>query len=59
MYGKGRTFATTIGHHNETMREEAYLDLVARGLLWACDKLDEDGRLRLKSTSNTESQRDS
>ncbi len=43
-YGRGRTFGTTIGHHNETMSEEAYLDLVARGLLWACDKLGEDGK---------------
>ena len=43
-YGKGRTFGTTVGHHNETMMEETYLDLITRGLLWACDKLDEDGK---------------
>ena len=37
-YGKGRVFATTIGHYNETMVEPTYLDLVTRGLLWACGK---------------------
>ncbi|MDP7205726.1 MAG: discoidin domain-containing protein, partial [Pirellulaceae bacterium] len=37
-YGKGRVFATTIGHYNETMVEKQYLDLVTRGLLWACGK---------------------
>ena len=42
-YGKGRMFGTTLGHHNETMAHEVYLGLVTRGLLWACDKLREDG----------------
>ncbi len=42
-YGKGRTFGTTIGHHNETMMEKTYLDLITRGLLWSCDKLSADG----------------
>jgi putative membrane-bound dehydrogenase-like protein len=37
-YGKGRVFATTIGHYNETMVEPTYLDLLTRGLLWACGK---------------------
>jgi type 1 glutamine amidotransferase len=41
---KMRVFGTTIGHHNETMRTEVYLDLVTRGLLWACKKLDEKGQ---------------
>ena len=35
-----RVFGTTIGHHNETMEHENYLNLVANGLLWAADKLD-------------------
>ena len=35
---------TTIGHHNETMLEPTYLDLVTRGLLWAAGKLGEDGK---------------
>jgi type 1 glutamine amidotransferase len=43
-YGKGRVFGTTLGHSNQTMQREAYLDLVTRGLLWACDKLDENGK---------------
>jgi type 1 glutamine amidotransferase len=39
-----RVFGTTIGHHNETMSQETYLDLVTRGLLWACRKLDKNGK---------------
>lgn len=42
-YGKARVFGTTLGHGNETMKKDLYLDLVTRGLLWACDKLDERG----------------
>lgn len=38
-----RVFGTTLGHHNETMLCDEYLDTVARGLLWACQKLNEDG----------------
>ena len=43
-YGKARVFATTLGHSNQTMQDKVYLDLVARGLLWVCDKLDADGK---------------
>jgi len=43
-YGKVRVFGTTLGHGNETMQRPEYLDLVTRGLLWACDKLDENGK---------------
>ena len=43
-YGQGRAFATTLGHDNSTMQHPVYLDLVARGLLWACGKLQPDGR---------------
>ena len=43
-YGKGKVFGTTIGHHNETMRDPIFLDMMTRGLLWACDKLDENGK---------------
>ena len=43
-YGKARVFGTTLGHANETMQSEVYLDLVTRGLLWACDKLDAEGK---------------
>jgi putative membrane-bound dehydrogenase-like protein len=34
-----RSFSTTIGHNNETVADARYLDLITRGLLWACDKL--------------------
>jgi type 1 glutamine amidotransferase len=43
-YGKGKIFGTTLGHGNQTVEDPVYLDLVARGLLWACDKLDENGK---------------
>lgn len=42
-YGAGRIFGTTLGHHNETMREKVYLDMLTRGFLWACEKLDSSG----------------
>ena len=38
-YGKGRVFSTTLGHNNDTVGDARYLDLVTRGLLWSCDKL--------------------
>lgn len=43
-YGKGKVFATTLGHHNETMNHEVYQDLVTRGLLWSVGKLTDDGK---------------
>lgn len=43
-YGQGRVFGTTIGHYNQTMEEKWFLDLTARGLLWACGKLQDDGQ---------------
>lgn len=42
--GKGKVFGTTMGHNNSTMEDPIYLDLVTRGLLWACDKLDANGK---------------
>lgn len=41
---KSRVFGTTIGHHNETMSEDTYLDLLTRGLLWATGNLSDDGK---------------
>jgi len=41
---KARVFSTTLGHNNGTVEDGRYLDLVARGLLWACGKLGEDGQ---------------
>jgi type 1 glutamine amidotransferase len=43
-YGKGRVFGTTLGHNNATMEDPVYLDLVTRGLLWACGKLEDNGK---------------
>jgi len=41
---KTRVFSTTIGHNNLTVSDAKYLDLVTRGLLWACHKLGDDGK---------------
>lgn len=44
LYGekKTRVFGTTLGHHNETVQSKEFLDMVTRGTLWACDKLNDD-----------------
>ena len=39
-HGDTRVFSTTLGHSNETVADDRYLDLVTRGLLWAVGKLD-------------------
>ena len=39
---KARVFATTLGHNNETVGDDRYLDLITRGLLWSVDKLNAD-----------------
>lgn len=44
-YGDANIFCTTIGHNNATVSDPRYLDLVTRGLLWACGKLDEKGNI--------------
>jgi hypothetical protein len=41
-----RVFSTTIGHNNATVEDARYLDLVTRGLLWACGKLEEKGNIK-------------
>ncbi len=45
-YKGTRVFSTTIGHNNATVEDARYLDLVTRGLLWACGKLDNKGRIK-------------
>ena len=40
-YQGTRVFGTTLGHHNETVEAPEYLDLITRGSLWACDKLND------------------
>ena len=42
-YGQGRVFGTTLAHNNATMQSTNYLNMFTRGLLWACDQLDEGG----------------
>jgi uncharacterized protein len=41
---KIRAFVTTLGHLDATMKTDVYLDLVARGVLWAVGKLQDDGK---------------
>jgi type 1 glutamine amidotransferase len=41
-YRGTKVFATTLGHNNDTVRDPRYLDLVTRGLLWSCGKLQND-----------------
>ena len=38
-YHGTRVFGTTLAHNNSTVADERYLNLVVRGLLWSCDKL--------------------
>jgi len=40
---KTRIFSTTLGHNNETVADDRYLDLVTRGLLWSTGHLADDG----------------
>ena len=41
-YHDTRVFSTTIGHYDETVADDRYLDLVTRGLLWTCKRLNEN-----------------
>ncbi|MEO8429495.1 MAG: ThuA domain-containing protein [Verrucomicrobiota bacterium] len=43
-FEQGRVFGTTLGHDMKTTSSPDYLRLVANGLLWACGKLDPDGK---------------
>ena len=36
---KTRIFSTTIGHNNETVADDRYLELVTRGILWATGRI--------------------
>lgn len=38
---KTRVWSTTLGHNNKTVEDARYLDMVTRGLLWSCDKLND------------------
>jgi uncharacterized protein len=43
-YGKARIFGTTLGHPQEVIESDVFLDTVARGVLWATNKLGDDGK---------------
>ena len=43
-FGKARIFGTSLGHHNETMNNSVWLDVVSRGVLWATGHLTDDGK---------------
>jgi type 1 glutamine amidotransferase len=43
-YGKGKVFATTLGHDLRTVNLPVYHRLLTNGLLWACGKLDDKGQ---------------
>lgn len=43
-HGTTRVFGTALAHNNATMEDPVYLDLIARGLLWTCGKLDDRGQ---------------
>ncbi len=47
LYGPDETriFSTTIGHNNETVADDRYLDLITRGLLWATGLMSDDGKV--------------
>lgn len=40
--GETKVFATTLGHNNDTVSDPRYLDLVTRGLLWSCGRLNDE-----------------
>lgn len=42
-FGKAKVFGTSLGHHNETMNNDVWLGMFARGVLWSVGKLDADG----------------
>ena len=42
---KTRIFSTSLGHNNDTVADDRYLDLVTRGLLWAVGRLGDDGSI--------------
>jgi len=46
LYGKAKTkvFCTTIGHNNATVEDARYMDMIAKGVLWATDKMDSAGK---------------
>jgi putative membrane-bound dehydrogenase-like protein len=56
-FGKAKVFGTTLGHHNETMQQSHYLDMVARGMLWTLGKLDDKHFRRVTAAEDAEAQK--
>lgn len=46
LYGPNKTpiFCTSLGHFNETVADDRYMELVVRGLLWTTGNLTADGK---------------
>lgn len=40
---KTKIFTTSLGHYNETVKDDRYMELVVRGLLWTTGNLQENG----------------
>lgn len=45
-FGKAKIFGTTFGHSTDTFKDAVFLDTVTRGMLWACDKIQDDGSVK-------------
>jgi uncharacterized protein len=43
-FGRTRCYGISLGHHNETMNTDVWLDTTARGLLWVTGHLTDDGK---------------
>lgn len=41
---KARVVGTTLGHFNEIVGDDKYLDFLARSILWSVKKLDDEGK---------------
>ena len=41
---KTRIFSTSLGHQNETVADDRYMDFVVRGVLWASNNISDDGK---------------
>jgi len=46
VYGPNKTkiFNTSLGHFNETVADDRYMELIVRGLLWTTGNLTEEGK---------------
>jgi type 1 glutamine amidotransferase len=42
-FGKSKVFGFSVGHHNETVASDDFLNLVANGMLWVTGNLKDDG----------------